>query len=83
MSKQTVLDNAKKLYTTINEVIRALKNGVFPYKDGFQTEPKSELQKNLDSYIAERTKLRKQRLGKIAKREKMINPDLFKRILSN
>ena len=70
MSKQTVLDNAKKLYTTINEVIRALKNGVFPYKDGFQTEPKSESQKKLDSYIAERTKLRKQRLDKIAIREK-------------
>ena len=42
MSKQTVLDNAKKLYATINEVIRAFKNDVFPYKDGFQTEPKSE-----------------------------------------
>ena len=53
MSRETVLDNAKKLYTTKNEAVRAFESGVFPYKNGFWTEPKSEWG------IVEKTKLRK------------------------
>ena len=43
------------MYATKNEVIREFKSSVFPYKDGFRTEPKFE------ESIAGRTKLRKQK----------------------
>ena len=43
------------MYATKNEVIRAFKSSVFPYKDGFRTEP------TFKESIAERTKLRKQK----------------------
>ena len=76
MSRETVLDNAKKLYTTKNEVVRAFESGVFPYKNGFWTEPKSEWG------IVEKTKLRKQRLDEMAKIEKTINLNLFKKLVN-
>ena len=43
MSRETVLDNAKKLYTTKNEVVRAFESGVFPYKmDSEQNQNQNE-----------------------------------------
>ena len=43
-----------------------------------KAKSKPELKLKFGEFIAERTKLRRQRSNEIANKEKMINPELFK-----
>ena len=70
-----------------NHLIRIIKNNFDQshmaeqkYEESIagKTKSKPELKPKFGEFIAERTKLRKQRLYEIAKKEKMINKNLFK-----
>ena len=78
--QKSILLNAMKLFDIRNTIISLFRNGSIKSLD-YQSTVKLELKPKPEESVGERTKLRKQRLNKIAKNEKKINRELFRKHL--
>ena len=47
--KEDALKSAKKLFFTRESIINAFREGIFPYKDGFQIDEKSDEESTLEN----------------------------------
>ena len=76
--KNNLLDNAKNFYKGRKKIIESFKNGIFLLKsdDGFEEQQTSQ---NFNEKRLLITKLRRQELNEIERKEQNINNDLFKK----
>ena len=77
-AKNNLLDNAKNFYKGRKKIIESFKNGIFLLKsdDGFEEQQTSKKFNEKRLLI---TKLRRQELDEIERKEQNINNDLFKK----
>ena len=76
--QKSILLNAMKLFDIRNTIVSLFKNGFIGPLD-YQSTVKLEHEPKPEESVRERTKLRRQRLNEIAKNEKEINLELFRK----
>ena len=76
--QKSILLNSIKLFDIRNTIVSLFRNGVIKSLE-FQGTVKLEQEPKPEDSVAERTKLRKQRLNEIVENEKKVNLELFKR----